>query len=129
MPYPEIWEDVAGYEGLYQVSNLGNVKSLGHNAKAGIMGYKFYHGKNLKPYPCKTRKGYLYVALFKNGHRKQYRVHRLVAESFIPNPFNLPEVNHIDHNVANNSVENLEWCTKEYNLANRRRTGRKKLTE
>lgn len=101
----EIWRDVIGYEGLYQVSNYGRVKSLN------------YHGgkkeKVLKP--GKDRCGYLYVVLCKEGSHKKYKVHRLVAQAFIPNPNNYPCVNHKDENKTNNCVDNLEWCTYKYN--------------
>lgn len=104
----EIWKPVVGYEGLYEVSNLGRVKSLNYRrtGKEGILS----QGK------CKN--GYSIVGLYKNEKRKPYYVHRLVAEAFIPNPENLPEVNHIiddfEHR-SDNRVENLEWCTVEYN--------------
>ena len=94
----EIWKDIKGYEGLYQVSNLGNVKSLKTN-------------KNLY---SSNAKGYRRVGLFK-GKRKGYSIHRLVAQAFIPNPENKPCVNHKDCNRANNNVNNLEWCTHKEN--------------
>lgn len=94
----EIWKDIKGYEGLYQVSSWGNVKG-----KKGI----------LKPYI--TEKGYLKVGLFKDGKNHKKRVNRLVAEAFIPNPLNLPQVNHKDGNKKNNSVSNLEYCTNSEN--------------
>lgn len=93
----EIWKDIAGYEG-YQISNHGRVKS--HYKTARI----------LKPYL--NTDGYLNIDIKK----KQYKVHRLVAEAFIPNPENLPQVNHKDENKTNNNVTNLEWCTAEYNI-------------
>lgn len=96
----EEWRDIIGYEGLYQVSSLGRVKSLRKNI---IM--KFI-----------TRSGYYNLVLRKNGQRKSKQVHRLVAEAFIPNPDNLPIVNHIDYNRKNNKVENLEWCTQKQNV-------------
>lgn len=83
----ECWKDVKGYEGLYQVSTLGRVKSLPRNTT---------HGKILKSIVDKD--GYLYVNLYNNGYRKKMKIHRLVAQAFIPNPQNKPEVNHIDEN-------------------------------
>lgn len=100
----EIWKDVVGYEGKYQVSNLGRVKSLNYNRT----------GKEQILKTQTNRYGYLYVCLGSN-HNK-VRIHRLVAEAFIPNPYNLPEVNHKDLNRANNVVDNLEWATREYNI-------------
>lgn len=102
----EIWEDIKGYEGLYQISNLGRVKSLGNN--------KMRKEKILKPYILK-KGNYLRIGLTNNGIRKMYLVHRLVAETFIPNPNNLPQVNHKDENTSNNCVSNLEFCDNLYN--------------
>ena len=101
----EIFKDVKGYEGLYQVSNFGNIMSLNYSntGKAKLMN------------PRERKDGYLQVHLYKNRKPKMFQVHRLVAEAFIPNPDNLPEVNHKDEDKTNNSVENLEWCTREYN--------------
>ena len=100
----EIFKDIKGYEGLYQVSNLGNVKSLNYN----------HTGKEriLKPGLVKE---YLKVSLCKNNKIRMFSVHRLVAEIFLPNPDNLPCVNHKDENKQNNCVDNLEWCTYKYN--------------
>lgn len=98
----EIWKDIKGYEGIYQVSNLGRV----YNSK--------YH--RFLSTPTNRKKKYVDVALNKNGVAKSYKVHRLVADAFIPNPNNLPFVNHKDENPSNNCVDNLEWCTNEYNL-------------
>ena len=102
----EIYRDIKGYEGLYQVSNLGNVKSLNYNNT----------NKEKVLQLCAHEKGYLYVGLYKNGKRKSYIVHRLVAETFLNNPDNLPEINHKDENKTNNCVDNLEWCTTKYNI-------------
>ena len=102
----EIWRDIKGFEGKYMVSNLGRVKSLNYNNTG--------KEKILEGYDC--GEGYLYVNLFKEGKRKQYRINRLVAMAFIPNPNNLPEVNHKDKIRTNNNIENLEWCTKQYNV-------------
>lgn len=101
MNLEEDFRDIPGYEGLYQVSNLGRVKGLYKNII-----------KRLKT----TKDGYLEVGLSKNGIEKKYRVHRLVAITFIPNPDNLPEVNHLDENKTNNCVSNLEWCTHKQNI-------------
>ena len=105
----EIWKDIIGYESFYQVSNLGRVKSLNYNhtGKEEILKEGWVHYKN---------GGYRSVNLCKNGKRKTHLVHRLVAEAFIPNPDNLPCINHKDENPSNNCVNNLEWCTQEYNI-------------
>ena len=104
----EIWKDIESYEGLYQISNLGRVKSLGkgksNNSKERIM----KAGKDKK-------NGYLSVILYKDGKKKYCKVHRLVAFVFLPNPDNLPQVNHIDEDKTNNRVENLEFCDAKYN--------------
>lgn len=101
----EIWKDIEGYEGLYQVSNLGKVKSLNYNktAKSELLKLR------------KNTNGYTRVVLYKNRKAKDYQVHRLVAEAFIPNPNNYPIINHKDENKTNNRVDNLEWCTYLYN--------------
>ena len=109
----ENWKDIENYEGFYQVSNLGRVRSLErdiyypngtvHHLKEKIL------ASNL------DRHGYQYVNLYKNGEGKKMLVHRLVAMAFIPNPENNPQVNHKDENPLNNFVENLEWCTASYN--------------
>lgn len=101
----EIWRDIEGYEGLYQVSNLGRVKSLGNDKTKKEKILKF--GKN--------KDGYLFVVLCKEGKRKNYTIHRLVANAFIKNPSNLTCINHIDEDKTNNLVSNLEWCDIAYN--------------
>lgn len=101
----EIWKDIPEYEGLYQVSNIGNVKSLNWKNQ----GYE----KNLWLKPHKN--GYLQVELAKGGTKKCFVVHRLVAIAFIPNPQGYPQVNHKDENKRNNCAENLEWCNASYN--------------
>lgn len=110
----EIWKDIKGYEGLYQVSNLGNVKSLARVVPHKITGSRTIPEKILKPNSDDV--GYLYVSLSKDGKKKNPKIHRLVAEAFIPNPKNLPQVNHIDENKLNNRVTNLEWSTSLDNL-------------
>ena len=99
----EEWRDIRGYEGLYQVSNTGLVRSLDREVNG-----KFLRGKVLSSYSKHT---YPVVALCNVNGKKSVRVHRIVAETFLENPYNLPEVNHIDGNKNNNHVENLEWCT------------------
>lgn len=96
----EEWRDIPGYEGLYQASNLGNIRN--------------FNGKILK-----VRKGvggYLYIMLYKEGKRKNWRVHRLIALTWIPNPLNLPQINHRNECPWDNKVENLEYCTAKYNV-------------
>lgn len=104
----EEWRDVRGYEGLYQVSNTGKVRSLNY----------MHTGKIHQISPRTTKDGYQDVLLHKNGVRKLIRVHRLVAIAFIPNPYNKPEVDHIDTNPSNNNVENLRWVTSLENKQN-----------
>ena len=99
----EEWRDVVGYEGFYQVSNLGRVRSLPRKKCKG------------KVLSLRLHEKYYDVLLSVAGQSKRHRVHRLVAAAFIPNPDNLPEVNHIDGNGGNNSVSNLEWCDRHRN--------------
>lgn len=109
----EEWRPIEGFEGLYEVSNLGNVKSVERYVFHLRYGKKFIKEKIRKPIDSGI--GYLQVVLFKNGKRKNHLVHRLVAEAFISNPNNLPQVNHKDEDKTNNNVNNLEWCTSKYN--------------
>ena len=103
MKEEEIWCPIKGYEGLYEVSDQGRVRSI-----------KFGKERILKP--LRNTCGYLQVDLWKNGEHKMYLVHRLVAQTFTPNPDNLTEVNHKDEDKDNNSVQNLEWCDRKYNI-------------
>lgn len=114
----EIWKDIKGYEGLYKVSNLGNIKGLKSN-------------KILTP--KKRNDGYLNIQLYKNNKRKKFFIHRLVAEMFLKNPNNYPCVNHIDENKHNNNLTNLEFCSIKYNnkysLYKTKKTKRKKINQ
>lgn len=101
----EIWKEIKGYEGLYEISNLGRVRSLPKYDSQGR-----YHLSHIKS-QVDNGNGYLVVNLKHNGRQKMKTVHRLVAESFILNPENKRCVNHIDGNKKNNNVNNLEWCT------------------
>ena len=105
----EEWKDICGYEGIYKVSNCGKVKSINRVDRLG----RYVKEKILKP--GFIRGDYLAVHLYKNGKRRCCKVHRLVAKAFIPNLFNHPQVNHINEVKQDNRVENLEWCTNEYN--------------
>ena len=105
----ELWKDVVGYEGLYKVSDRGNVYSVERKDPRGIK----IGGRMLKPRDGGN--GYLRVSLCKNGKVKGKYIHRLVTEAFIPNPKKLPDVNHKDENPSNNELSNLEWCDARYN--------------
>ena len=111
----ETWKPISGYEGLYEVSNLGNVRSL---KRANTNGRVLKQG--WRP------NGYLIVSLSKNNRQKTKLTHRLVAEAFIPNPNRLSEVNHKDGNKENNCVDNLEWVTRMDNVKHSIETGLKK---
>ena len=122
----EIWKDIEDYEGLYQVSNLGRVKSLER--------YQQNHSKfqkieeKMKSIHTKSN-GYQFVQLYKDNRMKNIYVHKLVAQAFIPNIDNKPEVNHIDGNKLNNSVKNLEWVTSNENNKHKWRTGLQRFSE
>ena len=106
----EVFRDIPGYEGLYQVSNLGNVKSLGNGDNNNNVGKE----RILKLQ--KDKDEYLTVFLSIHNYKKLHKVHRLVALAFLPNPNNYPQINHKDKNRSNNNVDNLEWCTAQYNI-------------
>ena len=110
MTESEVWKDVVGFEGLYKVSDKGNVRSV---ARKDSIGRKC-GGRMLKPGYDKD--GYLRVNLYKNGKQKTRFIHRLVAGAFIPNPNGYSEINHRDENKVNNYANNLEWCTREHNV-------------
>lgn len=111
----EIWKDIKEYEGLYQISNLGNLISIKHN--------------RIKPIIVKTQKSqrYLRVNLWKKGEYKTFSIHRLVAEAFLPNPNKFPVVNHKDGNKLNNKANNLEWCTQSHNVKESYKLGLQKI--
>lgn len=113
----EIWKDVTGFEKFYQVSNLGRVRSKRKNCRDGTPVMRMFNNN-----------GYLYVLLYDGkGGQKHKAVHRLVAQEFIDNPNNYPQVNHKDEDKGNNCVENLEWCTQLYN--NRYGTCKKRMSK
>jgi hypothetical protein len=110
--HDEIWRDIPGFEGYYMVSNLGRVKSLPRKTNN-------QYGKTervLKPGWVKKKDSYKFVHLSKDGIRVKFLLHRLVAAAFIPNPNNLPFINHKDCNPENNRADNLEWCDARYNV-------------
>ena len=111
MSTEEIWKPIQGYEDSYLVSNLGNIRGLKRNKILRVR---------------KSPRGYGQVNLSKRGVMKTHRVHRLVAAHFLPNPLNLPEVNHLNENKLDNRVENLEWCTRSHNVNYGNRTKKQK---
>ena len=102
----EEWKDIKGYEGRYQISSFGRVKSLN---------YRCTGREKILDFKSTNSRGYVIAKLCKEGKVKSYTVHKLVAEAFIPNPNNYKEINHRDENKINNHVSNLEWCTRKYN--------------
>ena len=110
------WRPIKGYEGLYEISDTGNVKSIPRkgtrSTEPKIMIVSIYNH------------GYPQVTLTKHGKGKTARIHRLVADAFLPNPNGLPEINHIDEDKTNNNVNNLEWCTRIYNINYGNRTAK-----
>ena len=110
----EIWKDIKNYEGYYQISNYGNVRSLDRIDELGrlIKGReKVKQKQHYNKDNC-----YLNIILYKNGQKQRFYIHRLVAEAFIPNPENKPQVNHNDRNKKNNKIDNLEWVTISENI-------------
>lgn len=113
----EMWKRIEGYE-QYEVSNLGRIKSFKQNSTKGEISLG-----------NRDKKGYLTKTLYSgDGSKKTFKVHRLVAEAFLPNPDDLPQVNHKDENKTNNEIHNLEWCDAKYNLSYGTRTDRARKT-
>lgn len=110
----EIWKPVKDYEGLYEVSNLGRVRSVDRFVLGSKGSLRHIKGKYLIPH--KNNKGYYLCDLYKENRRKNVLLHRAVAEAFVPNEYNLPYINHIDNNRENCVFTNLEWCTQSYNV-------------
>ncbi len=114
----EEWRDIEGFEGYYQVSSFGRIRSVDrfvyNKGNSGENKYSFYKGKVMRQ--GRRKKGYLGITLSKGNKNKSFLVHRLVANAFIPNPYNLSQINHKDENPANNHVDNLEWCSPKYNI-------------
>ncbi len=104
----EVWKDIKDYEGYYQVSNLGRVRSVDRTFIREDGSTCTWSGRIRKLNP--QTNGYLTVVLTKNNNSKRFRVHRLVAETFVPNPNNYPDACHKDENFLNNEASNLEWC-------------------
>lgn len=112
----EVWKDIPGYEGLYQVSNLGNVRSCDHFVDTHHNGRRLVKGKVLKPVKNRPDEEYLKYCLSKNGKHYNMFAHKAVALAFLPNPDNLKEINHKDENPKNNSLLNIEWCSHKTNI-------------
>jgi hypothetical protein len=106
----ETWKDIKGYEGIYQISNLGRVKRISNIHWCNL---KYRDNYYLKP--LDNGKGYLRIKLSVKSKSRRVMLHRLIAEAFIENPNNYPFVNHIDGNKKNNNLNNLEWCTQSQN--------------
>jgi len=117
----EEWRDVIGYEGDYQVSNYGRFRTLPRMINHSATGYNFRKGVIHEYRPDGDT--HIQVQLWRDGRFKQFELHRLIAEVFIPNPENKPQINHIDGNKRNNVISNLEWCTPQENTLHALRTG------
>lgn len=123
----EIWKDIPSYEGYYQVSNLGNFRSLPRRVRYKSNGWRNYPSKTLLTET--TKDNYQRIVLMKEGVKTRYQAHRLVALAFIPNPDNKPFINHIDGNKSNNNADNLEWCTASENVTHADITGLRDMSK
>lgn len=124
MSEKEIWKDVEGYEEFYQISNFGEVRSKDRWRNNGSKSRYLLKSKTMTK--SKTTTGYWKIGFFKDGKRREFKIHRLVAFAFIPNPENKPNINHKDGNPLNNHISNLEWCTQSENLQHAYETGLRK---
>jgi hypothetical protein len=125
----ELWKEVAGFEGIYKVSNTGKVVAHEKTIIRGKGNCLSIRQPEMELKPTKDKWGYYGVNLWKGGKNTRKKVHRLVAEAFLPNPNNLRYINHKDEDKANNSVENLEWCTSSYNNTYGSRVDRMRLAK
>jgi len=125
----EIWKDIKGYEGQYQISNLGRVKSLARIQKIGLRNIKIKPLKEIILKQSKSTSGYYQVCLCKNSVKKTHAIHKLVAKHFILNENNKKQVNHIDGNKTNNFYKNLEWCSYHENLRHAIKNGLRAVNE
>lgn len=121
----EVWKDIPGYEGYYQASTFGRVKSIGRISirNNGKSEHSVYHIKERLKKIQKQTQGYSQVVLYKDGMQKTIRLNTLIAKMFVPNPENKPFVNHIDGDKSNNRADNLEWVTAKENISHAYRTG------
>lgn len=119
----EEWKPIKGYEGIYEVSNLGAIRSVDRLTRSNRYKDVRYTKQGRLLHPYTNKRGYKRATLIRNNEREKKLVHRIVAETFIPNPDNKQQVNHIDGNKENNSVENLEWCSNIENIHHAFNTG------
>jgi hypothetical protein len=107
--YMEVWKDIKGYEGLYEISNLGRIKSMWRKKESQLLFGFYQNGRIITTHTHKNKS--IIVSLRKDSKHKRHYLHRLLAIAFIPNPHNKPCINHLDGNRSNNEMDNIEWCT------------------